>query len=232
MKRRTKMLYGVVTLLFLISLLVGCGSTVEEESKGDSSANEHSSESVEDVDEAEETSEVPLEDDKEDHLDSEDDREKNETNDSNEASPKETENNASNETSPNSEGDALAAYSAEEIEYARVWLQLGPNQEVDELNVHFIPAGEPLNPDDATSATYPEDVIQLAGARLVDGSITYHGNGDGTIHVYHVPLRWDGNYPAGEDFYKEIIENTELEYVDPGNDEDVVELINVLNIHS
>lgn len=232
MKQRTKMRYEIVALLFLLALLGGCGSTVEEEAEGDSSANEHSSESVEEADEAGEISEAPPEKEAEDQLNSEDDRERNEANDSNEVSLKETENNESNETAPNSEDDALAAYSAEEIEYARVWLQLGPNQEVDELNVHFIPAGEPLNPDDATSTTYPEDVIQLAGARLVDGSITYHGNGDGTIHVYQVPLRWDGNYPAGEDFYKEIIENTELEYVDPGNDEDVVELINVLNIHS
>src|SRR5699024_10225350 len=140
MKRRTKMLYGVATLLFLLALLSGCGGTVEEEPKGESSANEDSFESVEDADEAEETSEVPLEDNKELHLDSEDAREKNETNDSNEVSSKETENNESNETSPNSEDDALAAYSAKEIEYARVWLQLRPNPAIDELNVHFIPA--------------------------------------------------------------------------------------------
>ena len=122
----------------------------------------------------------------------------------------------------------LSEYSSTQIEYARVWLQLGPNQELDELNVRHIKAGEPLNPDDETSADYPEDVIQLAGSRLVDGSITYSGNGNGTINVYNVPLRWDGIYPAGENFYKEIIENTKLVSVAPGDDEKVIALIKFL----
>lgn len=128
------------------------------------------------------------------------------------------------------ESSPLSAYSNEQIEYARVWLQLGPNQELDELNVRHIPAGEPLNPDDETSAVYPEAVIQLAGARLVDGSVTYSGNGDGTINIYNVPLRWDGQYPAGEEFYQEIIDHRETLYVQVGEDEDVITLIEKLNI--
>ncbi|OAK68082.1 hypothetical protein ABB05_16075 [Lederbergia galactosidilytica] len=132
---------------------------------------------------------------------------------------------------PNEE-DPLSAYSAEEIEYARVWLQLGPNQEVEELNVYHFPAGEVLNPDDETSANYPEDVIQLAGARLVDGSVTYSGNGDGTINVYNVPLRWDGQYPAGEEFYTNIINNTELVAIDPNDDNKIRALIKLLNFQS
>lgn len=126
------------------------------------------------------------------------------------------------------EEDALSQYSSEEIEYARVWLQLGPNQDIDGLYVKRIPAGTPLNPDDETSGTYSERVIQLAGSRLVDGSVTYSGNGDGTINVYNVPLRWDGQYPAGEAFYTEIIENTELVPVDVGEDEEVVRLIELM----
>ncbi|WP_289889940.1 hypothetical protein [Virgibacillus pantothenticus] len=47
------------------------------------------------------------------------------------------------------------------------------------MNVRHIPAGTPLNPDDETSVNYPEDVIQLVGSRLVDGS-TYSSNVDGT----------------------------------------------------
>lgn len=128
--------------------------------------------------------------------------------------------------------EILSQYSSEQIEYARVWLQLGPNQELDELNVRQIPAGTPINPDDDTSANYPEDVIQLAGSRLVDGSVTYSGNGDGTINVYNVPLRWDGSYPAGEKFYIEIIENKKQLYVDTGNDEKIIELIKLLKEHS
>ncbi|WP_407647352.1 hypothetical protein [Gracilibacillus oryzae] len=129
--------------------------------------------------------------------------------------------------------ETLSDFSSEQIEYARVWLQLGPNQEIDELNVRHIKAGEPLNPTDDNSAVYPEDVIQLAGSRLVDGSVTYSGNGDGTINVYNVPLRWDGDYSlVDESFYTDIIDNTELVYVDPGEDEKVIELIHLLHIHS
>ena len=135
--------------------------------------------------------------------------------------------NLENEQSKN----LLSQYSSEQIEYARVWLQLGPNQEIDELNVRKISAGEPINPDDATSANYPEDVIQLAGSRLVDGSVTYSGNGDGTINVYNVPLRWDGNYPAGEDFYKDIIENTKQVSIETGNDDKIIALIKLQIVH-
>lgn len=129
-----------------------------------------------------------------------------------------------------SENNTLSAYTSEEIEYARVWLQLGPNQEIDALYATHIPAGEPLNPDDDTSAVYPEDVIQLAGTRLVDGSVTYSGNGDGTIRIYKVPLRWDGEYPAGEEFYEDLMDDTNEVYIDPGDDEQVEEIIQLLEI--
>ena len=131
------------------------------------------------------------------------------------------------------EQSLLKEYTNEQIEFARVWLQLGPNQEIDELNITRIAAGTPLNPDDETSAVYPKDVIQLAGSRLVDGSVTYSGNGDGTINVYNVPLRWDGKYPAGEQFYQDILKNTKLVSIETGEDEEVIKLIklqkNVMN---
>jgi hypothetical protein len=123
-------------------------------------------------------------------------------------------------------------YSSEQIEYARIWLHLGPNQEIDELNVLHIPAGTPINPNDDTSSHYPENVIQLAGSRLVEGSVTYSGNGDGTINVYNVPLRWDGNYPAGEEFYTDIIKNTKLVTVQQGDNEKIIKLIQLLNVQS
>ncbi|TYS09695.1 hypothetical protein FZC70_11455 [Bacillus subtilis] len=133
------------------------------------------------------------------------------------------------------EDDVLAAYSSEKIEYARVWLQLGPNQEIDELNVRHISAGEPINPNDDTSASYPEDVIQLAGSRLVDGSVTYHGNGDGTIHVYNVPLRWDSADDLDQGVMREvtenIIKNKKTVYVDTGDDEKIKRLIDIMVIH-
>ncbi|RDW20281.1 hypothetical protein CWR48_06215 [Oceanobacillus arenosus] len=135
--------------------------------------------------------------------------------------------------------ETLSQYSSEQIEYARVWLKLGPNQEVDELSVQHIPAGTPLMPDDDIDVSYPEDVIQLRGSRIVDGIVTYSGNGDGTINVYNIPYRWYGgfsrpdNVSAGEirEEMEDIIKNTEVVYVEPGNDERIIELINILNVY-
>lgn len=188
-----------------IALLAGCGNDPEPEVT-DSTPNAATETPAEEADE----NAAADQDEKEETDDSE--AEESETAD---------EENTDAETAES----ALDAYSSEQIEYARVWLQLGPNQELDGLYVKQIPAGTPLNPDDETSGVYPEDVIQLAGSRLVDGSVTYSGNGDGTINVYNVPLRWDGQYPAGEDFYEEIINDTELVAIDTGNDEDVIRLI-------
>lgn len=154
------------------------------------------------------------------------------TDDSDKTSSKENESKGTNDQSESEESKAQSQYSSEEIEYARVWLELGENQDISEMNVEHISAGEPLNPYDETSASYSEDVIQLAGSRLVDGSVTYSGNGDGTINVYNVPQRWDGNYPAGEDFYKEIIENTKKVSIVRGDDIEIIKLIEMLNIHS
>lgn len=139
-----------------------------------------------------------------------------ETDEPNETSSKGKETKDSNDQPKSEERDVLTEYPSDEIEYARVWLQLGEKQDIKELNVEHISAGKPLNPDDETSASYPEDVIQLAGSRLVDGSVTYSGNGDGTINVYNVLLRWDGDYPAGKDFYKEIIKDTKQVSIDTG----------------
>ena len=146
------------------------------------------------------------------------------------------ENEATAEIEKNS--DSLASYTSEEIEYARIWLQLGDNQNVEELNVRHITKGEPLNPNAESSATYPEDVIQLTGARLIDGSITYSGNGDGTINRYYVPLRWEKNTP--DDFNEEdmkiftesLITTTKLISIDPTEGEEVTSLIEKINNES
>jgi len=133
-------------------------------------------------------------------------------------------NNDGSDNQSDEKGDALAAYSAEEIEYARVWLQVGENQDIDKLYVKQILAGEPLNPDDEKSVDYQEDVVQLTGTRLVDGTVTYSSNGDGTINVYDVPNRWDGKNMM-EDVYKQIINNTEEVVININNDEKVEALI-------
>ncbi|WP_458949054.1 hypothetical protein [Oceanobacillus sp. CAU 1775] len=194
-----------IYLVFALVMLMGCtDKTVEEPTTEASNANS-------DIESSEEES-------------------ASENKSGEEADPEENSTTNNNDKESNENMDTLANYSAEEIEYARVWLQLGPNQELDELYAKHIPANTALNPDDETSEGYPEDVIQLSGTRLVDGSITYSGNGDGTINVYNVPLRWDGVYPAGEEFYIDIIENTEQVPIEPGNDDEVIELIKLLHI--
>ncbi|MGD6793287.1 hypothetical protein [Metabacillus indicus] len=129
--------------------------------------------------------------------------------------------------------DSLNSYSSEEIEYARVWAQLGPNQEIDELNIRHIRPGESVNPNIENSAVYPDGVIQLSGSRLVDGSVTYRGNGDGTIHVYSTPMRWGAPPPDADekDLQKDtedILENTELVYIEPRDGREIITLIELL----
>lgn len=124
--------------------------------------------------------------------------------------------------------DPLSSYSSEKIEYARVWLQVIGNQDVGELNVQQIPAGEKVNPYDDESVAYPEDVIMLSGKGMADGTVTYSGNGDGTINVYDVPSHW----PSGEQieesmesFTQKIVDSVENVSVQAGEDEEVVKLI-------
>ncbi|MCR8848067.1 hypothetical protein NQ095_06580 [Rossellomorea sp. SC111] len=124
--------------------------------------------------------------------------------------------------------DPLAAYPSEKIEYARVWLQVIGNGDVEELNVKHISAGEQLNPYDDKSVAYPEDVIVLSGKAMVDGFVTYSGNGDGTINVYDVPSHWPTSEQieeSMEEYTKGIVEGTEKVSVDTGDEEEVVELI-------
>lgn len=101
------------------------------------------------------------------------------------------------------------AYTKEQIEYASIWYHLGENQAIDEFNVLLIPKGTPLNAQDPKSGVYPEDVVQLTGSRLIDGSITYSKKDEDTINIYKVPTRWDGDYTKIDaTFYADIIEET------------------------
>lgn len=225
MKKSNKNFFYNVSLLLIVVLLAGCTGDGNEKSGMDSLENESTLESEnEDFKETD----VVESDDSNATIGSEESV----TADSKNTPSEEIINDKSNNTYENEEEHPLSKYSSEEIEYARVWLQLGViKEDVDELKVRHISAGTPLNPDDETSASFPKDVIQLAGSRLVDGSVTYNGNGDGTINVYNVPLRWDGEYPAGEEFYNDIIENTESVYVDPNDDEKIITIIEKMKIH-
>ncbi|MCK8101445.1 hypothetical protein MTN95_19075 [Bacillus sp. 2CMS4F] len=233
MKKLRNIFYCNVVLMLLVLLLVGCMGGKEETSNNDSALQ-----SEKNNNETEDSNQI-AKDESEATTGSEESVTKN----SNENASTESSADESKETSSegqkneaNSEKDnVLAEYSSEKIEYARVWLQLGANQEIDELNVRHISAGEPINPNDDTSAGYPEDVIQLAGSRLVDGSVTYSGNGDGTIKVYNVPLRWDSSDDLSKGVMREvtenIIKNTKTVYVDTGDSEKIKRLIDIMAVH-
>lgn len=70
---------------------------------------------------------------------------------------------------------------------------------------------------------------------MADGVVTYSGNGDGTINLYNVPSHWP-NYKqideSMEEYTEDIIENTEQVYIDPSDDEEIINLIEKLNIQS
>ncbi|MFH0348405.1 hypothetical protein ACHADS_18055 [Bacillus vallismortis] len=224
MRKLGKIFYCNAALLLLSLLLAGCAGSKNVESK-QTSNDDTAAQTDEDHNDNEDSNKI-----------SKDESEP--TTGSEESATVESDDTSSEKAKNEEKGkedDVLAAYSSEKIEYARVWLQLGPNQEIDELNVRHISAGEPINPNDDTSASYPEDVIQLAGSRLVDGSVTYHGNGDGTIHVYNVPLRWDSADDLDQGVMREvtenIIKNKKTVYVDTGDDAKIKRLIDIMVIH-
>lgn len=218
-----------VFLCFILSLfiLTGCADNSDEESTTDSTENNSTEENTD-----KNTSTSALEDgdvDEANNITSEAS-----TNTNSESTAAE----GSNSSEEDEKEEILSAYSSEQIEYARIWSQHGPNQELDTLYVLHISAGEQINPNDDTSASYPEDVIQLAGSRLVDGSVTYSGNGDGTINVYNVPLRWENNVPEDldenfmSDYTQSIIDETESVYIEPESNQKIIDLIEKIEIHN
>lgn len=224
MRKLGKIFYCNAALLLIALLLAGCTGSKNEESK-QSSDTDSAVQSEENHNKTEDSNKIGK-----DQSEPTTASEESAMDESSEISSEEVRNEEKGE-----EDNVLSAYSSEKIEYARVWLQLGSNQEIDELNVRHISAGKPINPNDNTSASYPEDVIQLAGSRLVDGSVTYHGNGDGTIHVYNVPLRWDSADDLDQGVMQEvtenIIKNAKKVYVDPGDNEKIKQLIDIMMIH-
>ena len=224
MKNLTKLFYCNVALL----LLFGCSEDSKEEMTNESKVEVDAMTSEKITNEASDsTSEIEV-----DVGESEEETNINDSK-SNANSSKEQVDKKQKDSSNAKEHSELSKYSTKQIEYARVWLQLGPNQEIDNLYVKQISKGTLLNPDDDTSIKYPEDVIQLSGSRLVDGVVTYSSNGDGTINVYNVPLRWYGGSPPPKDINKEkvqeemrnIINNTNKVYIDPNYEEKVIAVI-------
>ena len=220
----------MVCLLGVLMLLGGCFGKADEVNNG--TADNSSPKQTEESPETDENKLIS-------------DGEKTDTNESAVSNSNESANNGyddnSNESSDSNTSDkefnTLDPYSNEQIEYARVWLQLGANQDIDELNVRHIPAGEPINPNIDNSATYPEGVIQLSGSRLIDGSITYKGNGDGTINIYNAPMRWEAPPPDVDEKIlqedtEEILDNTKKVYIEPASGEDIIKLIKLQKPYS
>lgn len=125
----------------------------------------------------------------------------------------------------------LTQFNSEQIEYARVWNQLGPlknNMEgMNELNVTKIAKGSKVNPNVKNSAVYPEDVVKLAAPMKAGGSVTYSSNGDGTINVYkNVPYNWvDFDSSDKADATKEAItKNIQTVKIKPTDNEQVAQL--------
>ena len=226
MKNNRQILIVMFAVVFVI-LLAACGNSSDE-----SSAQTNIDSSNKDL--------TDVEKDTTDNSNSSTSAQKNEgiKNDSNTNTGKAATENSGLNAGDKKGKETLSQYSSEQIEYARVWLQLGPNQVIDHLMVQHIPAGTLLNPGDEADVSYPEDVIQLTGSRIVDGIVTYSGNGDGTINVYNVPLRWYGGFSRPDNVsvaevrkeMKDIIKNTKRVYVDTGDEEKVIELIKLLNV--
>lgn len=147
---------------------------------------------------------------------------------------------ASEETNHTTESgtDPLSHFTDDQIEYARIWLQLGANQEIDTLYVQKIPAGTPIVPSIPDSAVFPENVIQLSGGRRVDGSVTYGSSHNGTINVYNVPINlyWEFYAPNGtldvetlKAEAQKVLTTTQLVSVDVGDPTQVKRLIELEN---
>lgn len=139
----------------------------------------------------------------------------------------------------------LVGYSDEQIEYSRVWLQLMGDILTDEtytgletLYVDRKKEGSYLDSTDKTSVVYPIEVVRLSGTREIDGYLTYKSNGNGTITVYDFPYRWDhsvkeylnNNNINSAEYAQSIIDNGHTVSIGVGNNEEIKEIINVMNI--
>ncbi|WP_394217732.1 hypothetical protein [Halobacillus trueperi] len=219
MKHSKKLFYFHVLLILIVFITAGCQETKGKETTLTIGQNESSIDRQIDTESAES------------------DTAKNQSESASSKETGEDESNASPSNDENSnqqsKGDTvdLAPYTSNEIEVARVWYQLAPNQQIDKMYVRKISAGSLVNPNYEESAVYPEDVIQLEGTRLVDGAVTYSGNGDGTVNVYNVPARWNEKLVGEVDkeeikkVTKKVIENPKHVKIELVSNEEIVELI-------
>ncbi|CDO04281.1 hypothetical protein BN988_02835 [Oceanobacillus picturae] len=141
------------------------------------------------------------------------------------------------DSSGSEENDPLSNYSAKEIEYARVWLEVVDNKGIDTLKVSHISEGESVGQYEDKSVKYPENVVHLFTDFLAGGNVFYSSNGDGSINLYDVPTRWptpeqlkEERNQTMKEYTQSIIDNPKKVVIDPGDDEEVQNVIEKIEI--
>lgn len=122
--------------------------------------------------------------------------------------------------------EKLEHYSGEEIEYARLALMLD-EPEGSTIYVNKEEAKYPVfNHDGADSSiVFPNRTIWLTGEYMPDGFVVYSPLGEGYIDLYPMPYKLDPNRTSEEykEYAKEILDNAERLYIDPADDEELIE---------
>lgn len=136
----------------------------------------------------------------------------------------------------------LVNYSDDEIEYARVWLEIRSTGALNddagfELNVRTIKKGEPINPFHEGTVNWPFDVTVLSGKFSYQSTIAYRSNHDGSVTTYPLPSHW--HYTEEEQNDTEFIKKMSQEILDdftivptsPGDPETIERLIKLEQIN-
>lgn len=127
------------------------------------------------------------------------------------------------------EEHSLDNYSVQEIEYARIILMTGlVDPESPTVYVGQYPAGSPVAEGYEETVTFPMATTALVGEYGFMGLIIYSSHGDGHITIYPVPSHWhqEDQSPEGyREYAQSILDDAVKVYVDPGNPEEVIQLI-------
>ncbi|MGW7777951.1 hypothetical protein ACWEX6_09830 [Staphylococcus xylosus] len=222
-----KKLISLILTITLSLILVGCNSDTSETSNNTQSDNTDNQEKTEEKNKDNATKE-----ENKTNEDSNDDKTESSTEGNNKHNTNKNE--SEEKQTKNKKESYLEDYSAKELEYARVWEQLGPMKNnmkgMDYLYVNEIPKGSKVNPQAQNSAVYKEDVVKLEAPMRAGGSVTYSSNGDGTINVYNnIPYNWDSSqtsdYSKMDNVTRKAIEeNIDTIYVKPTDNRTVSEL--------
>lgn len=226
---KKKKLAVFITLFLMAIIISACGNATNQNDEANNNAKHEA---------ANEENNKDLH--KNDSKDENNETEKhNNDNDRQQASNEETKQKKNTEDNAKyaEESKTLSEYSSEEIEYARVWLEVIDNKDIETLNVSHRSKGEPVNQYDEDSVDYPEDVIYLGADVTAKGGAVYSGNGDGTINLYKVPSHWPSpeqvkskENQTMEEYTQDIIDHPEKIEISTGDDAEVEELIKKIKV--